>query len=379
MDTGTDQNIVIVGGGVIGLSIAREVKRSGASRVTVVERGSIGQEASWAAAGMLAPQAEAAEADVFFRMCSASRDLYPRLSTDLLEETGVDIELDTTGTLYLGFQEADSEELIERDRWQSEAGLEVESLTAAEVLESEPNVSQDVVLGLYFPSDWQVENRRLLFGLQRYAELAGIELVEQTSVQRVITKGGRAAGVRSDGGDIPADTVILAGGAWTSAIEMPGSEVSLDVTPIRGQIISYEAEELFSHVIYSKRGYLVPRRDGRVLAGSTSEDAGFEKTTTKDAARELSSIAAEIAPSLSSSAVMDHWAGLRPYSADGLPIIGAVPDVDGLLIATAHYRNGILLAPLTAQIIARSVLCGEGSEYLSEFGPARVMKRSVTK
>ena len=373
-------DILIVGGGVIGLAIARELKRSGASGITVLEKGSLGQESSWAAAGMLGPQAEATEADAFFHMCSESRDLYPRLATDLMEETGVDIELDTSGTLYLSFDDAESAELEQRHKWQLKAGLEVEALTAREITEAEPNVSQSVQLGLFFPKDWQVENRRLLFALARYAELSGIDVREKTHATELIIENGRAAGISTKKGGILAGTVILAAGAWTSMIRVGKQELPFNVKPIRGQIIAFEPEEpLFSRVIYSKRGYIVPRKDGRLLAGSTTEDVGFEKATTSAAADELRDAAVEIAPSIAGLEITDQWAGLRPYANEGVPMIGAVPDIDNLLVATAHYRNGILLAPLTAKIISQAVLCGEGSAYLSEFGPARFIDRSAAK
>jgi glycine oxidase len=376
---GETAQVLIVGGGVIGLSLARELKRSGAERVIVLEKGRLGQESSWAAAGMLGPQAEAASADDFFGMCAESRDLYPRFASDLLEETGVDIELDTNGTLYLSFDNATSEELRDRYKWQTEAGLEVEALTREEIIDVEPNVSQSVQLGLYFPNDWQVENRRLLFALTRYAELAGIDICENSEVTDVIIEGSRAVGVRTVEGEIQADTIILAAGAWTSLINIGKRRSPFELRPIRGQIISFEPPEpLLSRVIYSKSGYLVPRKDGRLLAGSTTEDVGFEKSTTESAEHELRKIAAQIAPSIDDLKIADHWAGLRPFADDALPVIGAIPDVGGLLIASAHYRNGILLAPLTAKIVAAAILCGEGSEYFSHFGPGRFPDKLAT-
>jgi glycine oxidase len=370
--------VLIIGGGVIGLSIARELKRAGAEKVTILEKGRAGQEASWAAAGMLGPQAEAHEADTFFKMCSESRDLYPRLATDLLEETGVDIELDTTGTLYLSFDEGSSEQLRERYRWQTAADLAVEALTAEEVIEAEPHVSPAVQLGLYFPNDWQVENRRLLFALGRYAELSGIEIRSGSEVSGIVVENGRAVGARTVDGETRADVVILATGAWTSLIQVGTQAMPFDVRPLRGQIVAFEPEErLFEHVIYSHRGYLVPRKDGRVLAGSTSEGVGFEKATTDEAAVELREVAAEIATEFRTMPITDHWAGLRPFAGDGLPVLGNIPGIGDLYVATAHYRNGILLAPLTAELIARTVLCGEGSEYFSEYGPARFTGRGA--
>ncbi|HEV8591438.1 MAG TPA: FAD-dependent oxidoreductase, partial [Pyrinomonadaceae bacterium] len=170
--------ILIIGGGIIGLSIARELRKSGVSDIAILERGTLGSEASSAAAGMLAPQAEADSADLFFEFCRESCQLYPQFAVELLDETGLDIELDRTGTLYLGFNDADGEELLGRYSWQRDAGLAVESLSAADISKLEPNVSSKVRMGLLFPNDWQVENRRLVVALRRSTELSDIAIHE---------------------------------------------------------------------------------------------------------------------------------------------------------------------------------------------------------
>ena len=366
-----NSDVLIIGGGVIGLAIARELHKKGVSRITVLERGAVGREASYAAAGMLAPHAETDKLDDFFFFCDASNKLYPQFAEELLAETGVDIELDREGTLYLAFNEADAREIRERYEWQTGAGLQVELLSAAETRQAEPFVSPDVLESLFFPNDWQVENRRLLHALQKFAELNGIAIRENTEVKQLLIENRKITGARSETETFFAPQVILAAGAWTSFIKAENL-VLPPVVPVRGQMIVFQtAKRLFQKVIYSPRGYLVPRADGRVLAGATVEDAGFDKRTTRAGIEFLQDNAFEIAPSLMNLEIADKWAGLRPYAADGLPVIGSFPQVENLILATAHYRNGILLAPLTARILAEKIAENKDSQYLKIFGPGR--------
>jgi glycine oxidase len=365
-------DVLIIGGGVIGLGLARELRKNGAGKITVVERGELGREASYAAAGMLAPQAETDREDEFFRFCSESNDLYPEFEAELLDETGVDIELDRSGTLYLAFTEADAADIRARFAWQKQAGMAVEHLTAEETRKAEPFVSPDVRGSLYFPGDRQVENRKLMQALRVYAELNGIDIREGTEVTELLTGGRAVTGISTSRGTLSAGTVVLATGAWTSLIKLGPGAVPVRIKPIKGQMITFQtAKRLFQRVIYSPRGYLVPRADGRVLAGATVEDAGFDKETTGAGIDFLKEMAAELAPSLDSLEISEKWAGLRPFAADGLPVLGEVPGFNNLLAATAHYRNGILLAPLTARIMAEKITGKGSSKYLEFFGPDR--------
>lgn len=372
-----NSDVLIIGGGVIGLSIARELYKKGVKHITLLEKGLIGQESSWAAAGMLGPQAEANEGGAFFDMMLESRDIYPAFAAELLDETGVDIELDRAGTLYLRFTEDDSSELRKRYEWQKKAGLTVEYLSSEEARKAEPFVST-VREALLFPNDWQVENRKLLDALRRYAKINGIEIRESTKVERLVVDGGKVTGAETTGEAFSADKTVLATGAWTSLIKLGIAESPIKIKPVRGQIIAFRAaERMFQRVIYSRRGYIVPRADGRILAGSTSENVGFDKSVTESAATQLREIAFEIAPGISSLLVADQWAGLRPCAADRLPILGEIAGLDRLFIATAHYRNGILLAPLTARIAAARLVSGTNFKYLADFGPDRFSVRGV--
>lgn len=365
---------LIIGGGVIGLSLARELHKKGFKKITVLERGEIGKESSHAAAGMVSPQAETEKADEFFQFCAESLRLYPTFAEELLEETGVSIELDRSGTLYLAFTETDVRLIRERFAWQKKAGLQVEHLSATETHKLEPFVSPDMRESLFFPNDWQVENRKLLHALRKYAELNGIEILEQTGIKKLIIEKNRVVGAETASEKFFAEQVVLATGAWTSLIQADGF-VLPKIKPIRGQMIGFHtAKRLFGKVIYSPRGYLVPRQDGRILVGATVEDAGFDKSVTESGIEFLRERAFEIAPNLVNLDIRDSWAGLRPFAWDGLPVIGAFPEIENLFIATAHYRNGILLTPMTARILADKIAGDSFSEYLEIFGPRRFQK-----
>jgi len=366
-----NSDVLIIGGGVIGLAAARELRRKGVRRITILERGLPGREASHAAAGMLAPNAETEKLDDFFRLCNESNKLYPEFAAELQDETNIDIELDRQGTLYVALTDEDSEEIGRRFAWQRAAGLAVEHLGARETRVMEPFLSPDVRESLFFPEDWQVENRKLLEALEKRARASGVEIRENTIVTNLLIENGRAVGAETETEKFFAPEIILATGAWTSFVGAENLRLP-QVAPVRGQMIAFHtAKRLFQKVIYSPRGYLVPRADGRILAGATVEDAGFDKSVTRAGIEFLHENTLEIAPSLVNLEIAEKWAGLRPFAADGLPILGSFPHVENLTLATAHYRNGILLAPITAKILAEKIAGGAHSDYLKIFSPHR--------
>ena len=379
---GERADVAVVGGGVAGLAAARELARRGLS-VTVIEDGRAGG-ASRAAAGMLAPQAEADYADELFGLLCASREMYPGFAAAVGEESGVEVELDRTGTLYLALDAEDEEEVERRFAWQSGAGLEVERLTAREARALEPNVSASVRMALRFPRDWQVESRRLVVALGAAAERSGVRIIRAAEARGVRVAAGRAAGVVTSEGELDAGAVVFAAGAWNSRLRKfsdGGSthpEDDPEVEPVRGQMLCFRqpdpAAPLLRHVVYSPRGYLVPRRDGRLLAGSTTERAGFDCRVTVEGARAIAAQVAEISPAAAALAVTDSWAGLRPRAADGLPVLGESADVRGLFYAAGFYRNGILLAPAAGEIVA-DLVTGRATRLsprsLETFSPAR--------
>jgi glycine oxidase len=407
----TRADVAVVGGGVAGLASAREMARRGLSVVVVEAASACGAEASGAAAGMLAPQSEADARDDFFELLCASREMYPAFAEALLEESGTDVELERTGTLYLALTEEDEREIGRRFEWQAGAGLEVERLSAEEARRLEPRVSERVRAALRFPRDWQVESRRLVGALAAAAEHYGARVLTKTRVEGVRVVAGRAVGLKTTRGDLSAGAVLLAAGARTSQVPLvvPGREDSSGredsrtssgwtphprIEPVRGQMLCLRQTNLSGpsffgssssdspsssapfvrHVVYSPRGYLVPRRDGRLLAGSTSESAGFECVVTAGGINRITSNALEIAPEAASLRVADAWAGLRPRAADGLPVVGESAEVERLFYAAGHYRNGILLAPATGEIIADLLTAGTTKllpRGLEVFSPSR--------
>jgi glycine oxidase len=370
---GTTADVVIIGGGVIGLTIARALAQRGVREVMLLERGRLGAEASWAAGGILAPQVEVDDKDDFFELACASRDLYPEFAESLKEETGVDVELDRSGTLYLGFTSADEAELRHRFEWQHREGLEVEWLAADEARRLEPSISAEVLCALRFPRDFQVENRRLISALVRANEELGTQLVTGSTVNALRIKDQKIFGVETSNGFVDTPLVVLAAGAWTSIIKSPDAKLPpIGLEPVHGQMLCFEARpEIARHVVYSSRGYLVPRRDGRLLAGSTAEHVGFDKGVTEEGLAAIKAMAIEIAPAIESLPVIDSWSGFRPRSADGLPVLGRTAEIEGLCYATGHYRNGILLAPITGKMIADVIVEGDMPASVSAFSPDR--------
>jgi glycine oxidase len=379
---GERADVAVVGGGVAGLAAARELARRGLS-VVVVEDCKAGS-ASRAAAGMLAPQAEADQPDEFFELLCASRDMYMDFTAAVSAESGISVELEFTGTLYLALGEEDEEEVERRFAWQSSAGLEVDRLTARQARLLEPNVSEGVRMALRFPRDWQVESRRLVIALDAAAEAYGVRIIRAVEAQGVRVVDGRAVGVVTSDGELEAGAVVFAAGAWNSRLSKfsddsnPHLADDPQVEPVRGQILCYQQPDprtpLVRHVVYSPRGYVVPRRDGRILAGSTTEHAGFDSRVTEEGARSIAAHVAELSPAVAALDVTDSWAGLRPRARDGMPVLGESADVRGLFYATGFYRNGILLAPAAGEIVA-DLLTGGATRLapsaLETFSPRR--------
>ena len=372
--------VAIIGGGVIGLAIARALALRGVRDVLLIERGSLGAESSSAAAGMLAPQAEANRAHEFFQLTCQSRDMYPAFAAALLAETGIDIELETTGTLYLAFTEHDEAELQKRYVWQHEAGLPIENLNAAAVRQLEPSINEDVRAALKFPLDTQVENRRLLSALASANERLGVRMETGTAVKSLKVERDRVTGIETSRGFIATGAVVIAAGAWSSLLGAADKALpDLRIKPVRGQMLCFEPQpQIARHVIYSPRGYLVPRRDGRLLAGSTTEHAGFEKQVTAAGVHSILKAALEISPRIAALPLTDSWAGLRPRAGDTLPVLGPCAEIAGVYYATGHYRNGILLAPITGELIAGAVVDRVFPATLEIFSPDRFGLVSVS-
>lgn len=373
----------IVGGGVIGCAIAWKLSQAGMS-VVVLERGEAGREASQAAGGMLAPLAEADEADDFFHLAVASRAMYADFARELQEASGIDIEYRTEGTLYLALSEGDEEELDRRWQWQHTAGLNAKRLSAGCARQLEPHLNEKIRFALKFPDDHQVNNRLLVAALLDAANRSGVRFLTQTEVTKLIveTRAGRKliAGVKTTHDEIKAGCVIVAAGSWSSSLAFDDEHPlnHFNVEPVRGQMVAIEMQGMsVRHVIYSPRGYLVPRLGGFLIAGSTTETVGYDRRVTAGGIASIIGRAAEILPGISGQAIIEMWAGLRPRATDGLPILGIDPLVTGLIYATGHYRNGILLTPITARAISEMIVKGESRIDLAPFSVARFAHRQA--
>lgn len=348
-------DVVVVGAGVMGSAIALRLAQAGA-RVLVLERSVPGAEASSAAAGILGPQIEAEADGPGFRLGLASREAYPAFVAEVEELSGVRLEFRRCGLLRVG---------AELPRWQRAAGLAVEELPGDEARRLEPALSPAVESALHFPDEAQVDPQALARALPIAAERAGASF-RQAVVAGIAHDGDRAVGVELEGGREPAGAVVVAAGAWTSLV--PG--VGLDperIRPVRGQMVRLgPGTAQPGRIIFGRRGYVVPRADGTVLCGSTMERAGFEKRVTAEGVASILANALEALPGLGGREIVATWAGLRPFPQDGVPLIGEL--TPGLFVASGHHRNGILLTPETARLVAAAVR-GDRPPELATFAP----------
>ncbi len=366
--------ILIIGAGIIGNSIAWRMARAGAD-VTIVERGRAGQEASWAAAGMIAPQAEAEGPGPFLRFCVEAKNAFETILPELIAQSGIDPEYDKgSGVLYVALNEADRAELAARAAWQREAGLQVEEIGGERARQITPALSPKVIHALYMPDENRVENRQLTQAFLIAALKAGARLIEDSRVDAIETRGGRFSGLRLQGGElIEADAAVNAAGSWASVIR--GTEADhVRLHPVRGQIVCFQARpNLVGPSIFSLRGYAVPRRDGRVLAGSTREMARWSKDVTLEGMESIVRAAKDMLPALATMRFREAWAGLRPATADFLPVLGPSPSIPGLYYATGHFRSGILLAAITGRVLEAMITGGKPCTDVTPFSAARFM------
>lgn len=363
-------DVAVIGGGIMGCAIALRLAQRGV-RVTVIERGIPGAEASSAAAGMLAPQMEANSPGPMLDMGMHSRALYPSLAVELAESTGIDIGYQKSGVLAVALTDEEERGLMARRIWQTGRGLRLEALSGAAAREREPALGPAVRSALFFADDAQVNPRALARAFSQAAAAAGARFLQGRYVRRVCIEGGVATGVELDGDTLAAGTVVLAAGSWSGLVEGGGVPPSV-VRPARGQLVAIETRPpLFRHVLsVHGRGYLVPRRDGTVIAGSTVEMVGFRKEVTVGGLAGILALAETLVPALAQAPVMQTWSNFRPYTEDHLPVLGTTP-VRRLVLATGHYRNGILLAPITAQAIADLVATGKTAFDLTPFSVGR--------
>jgi glycine oxidase len=342
---------IVVGGGLIGLLTARELRQAGLE-VVLVERGEPGQESSWAGGGILSPLHPWRYPDAVTMLARASQARYRDLTEDLHRETGIDAEWEPSGMLVLD----PGEEAVVARAWASRFHAPFEELDGAGLAAREPGLGPGWSGGMWLPEIAQVRNPRLVRALARSLDLRGVTVHSHTPALEVEVARGRVSGLRTPAATLRAGRVVVASGAWTPSVLGPHGR-GLPIEPVRGQMVLFRAAPgLVRRIVLAGSRYLVPRRDGRVLAGSTIERVGFDKSTTADALRDLSDAAARLVPALRGLPVERHWAGLRPGSTTGVPTIGRHPEVDGLFVNAGHFRNGVVLAPASARLLADVIL-----------------------
>ena len=373
MSPSTD--VAVIGGGIMGCAVALRLAQRGIG-VTVIERGIPGAEASSAAAGILGPQMEAEGPGPLLELGLRSRALYPALAAELRDLTGIDVGYDRSGVLMVAFDEGGEAALSARRAWQLARGLRVDSLSGDAVRAREPALGPAVRAALTFTDDAQVVARELVRAFSQAAAVAGVRFLTGRYVRRVVVEEGAAVGVELDGEKLAAGTVVVAAGSWSGLVEGAGVPAAV-VRPARGQLVAIETRPpLFRHVVAAPGGYLVPRRDGTVIAGSTVEMVGFRKEVTVGGLAAILGLARTVFPALAEAPVAATWSNFRPLTEDHLPVLGATA-VRGLVLATGHFRNGILLAPITAQAIAELVATGKAPFDLSPFAVERFALRTT--
>lgn len=372
-----NSDIIIIGGGITGLGLARELAGRGLS-VTILERHQPGREASWASAGMLAPQGELSEG-AFLALCLESNRLYPAFRAGVEDETGIHCYHREAGTLALAITEDDETEFRHTFQRQRADGLSVEWVSGDDARAIEPALSEHVRGGMYLPGDRHVENRLLVPALEQACRRRGVEIVSGAQVERVLTEQGRAVGVTTGIGDWYGGTVVNAAGSWASAIGVPDAALRPPVFPVRGQMlaITLPRPDLLSRAVRSTRSYLVPRHDGRLFLGATMERVGYDKRNTVWGIAKLLAGAQELFPELEQCAIQEMWSGLRPGSVDNHPVLG-VTCLPGYLLATGLFRNGLLLAPVITQTMADLITTGETPALIAPFNIDRFDGACVT-
>jgi glycine oxidase len=327
-------------------------------------------QATNAAAGMLAPLTEAGAPDAMLRTGMRALQSYPRLIAELQEQCGFDLEFRQDGILRVAMDDDDATILQRRAAWQRELGITVEWLDGDGCRELEPRVSPRVIGGVFSPSEATVSNQLVTMALERAARAHGADIRERAPVTRFTRRGGRISGVEAGGATYGCDVVVLAAGARSGQLAARmGTYVP--VHPVRGQMIALGGMSApIRHVVWGADGYLVPRANGLVFAGATVENVGFRRRTTKAGIHEMRSMAVALVPQLSAATVHFDWAGLRPGTPDGLPIIGPISGTN-VIAATGHYRSGILLGPMTGELVARGILDGDWSGVSAAFSPNR--------
>jgi glycine oxidase len=366
-------DVVIAGGGIIGGAIAFELARRNAS-VLVLDRQSPGQEASWAAAGMLSPAPDSVDAIPLVPLARASLEIYPEFIAAVEEASGEKCGYRPHGSMEVFFGHDAERKLSTLVALHHGLGIHTELLRREEAFELEPHLNRELRAAALLRFEAAVDNRALTHAVMRAAEACGAHIRPGCAAEALLCAAGRCSGVRASGERIDAAHVVIAAGCFSAGIE--GAVQYAPVRPVRGQMVALRSERAeLGHVIRSEHGYIVPRGRGLFVAGSTLENAGFEKRVTPRGIEGILNMVLEIAPDLAGAEIVETWCGLRPDTPDHLPLLGAT-DVEGLTIATGHYRNGILLTPITAKLVADWLTERQTAVSWDAFSPMRFSDRT---
>lgn len=370
MSNGAPGSVIIVGGGVIGSGIAYQLAKRGV-KVTLVERGRIGGEASWASAGVISLPTRPWFTPARVELGRISLELYPALVEELEERTGLGIDYRRPGEWAIAVDEehAESERVIAE--WQHGLGLAIESVSPRDAQRMEPALPDDLVAAWLHPNVGSLSVYRLTQALAQAARQLGATVHEETPVGALLRESDRVAGVRLQGRDLHAETTILATGAWTRLL---GDSIgaSMPIKPVKGQLIAFANTPLRpSRVISGHGGYVRPRPDGTTMVAATEEpDGGFDRRVTGDGVAWLLELTRTLCPILLQGEVAETWSGLRPGSETNDPLIGPVPGFAGLWVCAGHFRTGAKEAPATAVLVAEALTSGEIPPLLEAFDPA---------
>ena len=360
-------DVVIIGAGIIGLSLAISLRKQGL-RVLVIERGEPGQEASSAAAGMLVGSGTELP-PVLQALATESARMYPEFAHEIEDESGLKVDLREQGTILIS---ANSAFPLGAEKLSTEKLSTIEPNLASTNLDStigervRPTLHNQNGSQISYLSERSVDPRALVTAAIQAARHRGVDISSGSEVQALLISGDRASGVQTDKTSYSADTVVNCAGAWAGCV----APQQFPVRPVKGQMLALVGGPKLQHVIRGDEVYLVPRRDGRLVIGSTLEDAGYNKRTDVDTIQRLLQAARELVPSLANARIHEDWAGLRPGTPDHLPILGET-SIPGYFVASGHYRDGILLAPITAQVMTELILGNATSHDLSAFSPSR--------
>jgi glycine oxidase len=362
-------SVIVVGAGVIGCCVAYELAKAGA-KVQVLETRAPGQGATRASAGILAPYIEGHEGKLR-DLGARSLQMYDAFVDQLRIDSGRDIVYQRNGTLEMAFDATGVARLREQAELLGRLNVECRWLPSGSFDDLEPHASASARGALLIPVHGFVGVTSLTLAAAAAAETLGVRIASGVGALRIFPLGGDRVGVQSAASTWEADRVVLAAGSWSSQITIQGAD-AVPVTPIRGQLVQLESQPgSIRRVLWGPRGYLVPWPDGTVLVGATIEDVGFDESHTETAVADLRAAAAELAPSLAQARVIGVRTGLRPRGPDDLPMVGPSKVIPGLFYATAHYRNGVLLAPLTMHLVRELVVGRAVDPAFRDLDPAR--------